>query len=385
MIPKVAQRLSIFLCVIIVSFLYISQVQAEISTAGFKCSTFPLENTQLAIFAITTSIDTTEEVETGVNGIPYYEVDPVGTPRLFCVEVPKNATFATWPQMITGKDGEGNIVIKREWANSEVAEEWLAKCPGLQGKWTDDGYKNPTTVEYKLEKFHKLDCNIGKFARQRYEFNDLNPDPDEMYVYFVKIANSSEHQPNPIPICAQKDGTSKSVCEAVSGCLWQVAGAKCLAKADPGINCTQLPPDVCSAANYCTTGENNTCIKKTVQVEQSKAIDKYIADRYGKPAGYDGPLPDCAFTGSCRNVEDLLQLGVNVANWLFGIIAGLGFAFFVYGGLTMVLSFGNSEKVGQGKQILVAATVGIIIAFSAYVLVSFIVKAIGINPALSPF
>lgn len=128
------------------------------------------------------------------------------------------------------------------------------------------------------------------------------------------------------------------------------------------------------------------CVKvDSTKIDMSKAVDQYIADRYSKPTGYDGPLPDCAFTGTCRSVEDLLGLGVKVADWLFSILAGLGFAFFVYGGVTMIFSFGNAEKVGQGKQILVAATIGIIIAFSAYVLVGFIVKAIGINPTLTPF
>ena len=115
------------------------------------------------------------------------------------------------------------------------------------------------------------------------------------------------------------------------------------------------------------------------------AVDEYIAARYQKPDGYTGPLPDCAFTGSCRSIEDLLELGVKVADWLFSVIAGLAFVFFVYGGLTMVLSLGNAEKVGQGKQILVAATLGLIITFSAYILVGFVVKAIGINAGLTPF
>ncbi|MBP9732271.1 MAG: hypothetical protein KBD29_02315 [Candidatus Magasanikbacteria bacterium] len=179
-----------------------------------------------------------------------------------------------------------------------------------------------------------------------------------------------------IGLCEKPDSTS---CAATSGCIWLPVG-RCVMKTDTSVKCAEINDQaVCTSVTHCRFDEDTKkCLGKN-QVEVSKAIDNYIAERYKAPDGYEGPLPPCAFTGSCRNVEDLVELGVNVATWLFGIIAGLGFAFFVYGGLTMVLSFGNSEKVVQGKQILVAATVGMIIAFSAYVLVNFIVKAIGIT------
>lgn len=367
--------------VFISASLFASGVQAADPLLGdFKCSTFTTVGKKLAIFRMSLVEQT--------NGTPNF--DPTSG-SFFCVELSESATVAEWPDLIKGKDQNGSVVINRNWNIKDVRAQYRDVCPNVTGDWNTFGFDSdhkPQDGTYELSRSIEYTCAGGSptyEARRRYYFNDLGSPIDEVFVFFIKIAEDGEQQPNPIPICAQKDGTSKSVCEAVSGCLWQVAGAKCFAKADPEINCTQLPPDVCSAANYCTPGENNTCVPKAIQVEVDKAIDNYIAERYDMPKDYKGPLPKCAFTGSCRNVEDLVQLGVNEANWLFGIIAGLGFAFFVYGGLTMVLSFGNSEKVGQGKQILVAATVGMIIAFSAYVLVSFIVKAIGINPNLSPF
>ncbi len=131
------------------------------------------------------------------------------------------------------------------------------------------------------------------------------------------------------------------------------------------------------------TINGNACIKvNPKQVNVKEAVEKFIVDSHPVPPGYEGPLPDCAFYGSCRNFEDLVQLAIDIVDWFFSIIAGIAFAFFVYGGITMVLSFGNSEKVGKGRQILVAAAIGLAIAFSAYVIVDFVVDAIGITQTL---
>lgn len=374
--------LQFFLLLLIVLFELVASPlvvnAADPRLGSFKCSTFAPENKKLAIFKISQDQQTT--------GDPHF--DPTNG-QFFCVEVAEGANYAEWVELMNGRNEGGQLVIQREWNNKQVRAQFRDKCANNLGEWGDiNDDQRLSTGRYAFVLTVPNTCagmQSSYNARQRYYFNDLGSPIDEVFVFFIKIADDDEQQPNPIPLCAQKNSTSKQTCESDSQCLWQVAGAKCLAKADTSIDCAQLPSDVCLAARHCTAGENNTCVKKTTQVEVSKAIDQYIAEQYKRPDGYEGPLPPCAFTGSCRNVEDLVQVGVNVANWLFGIIAGLGFAFFVYGGLTMVLSFGNSEKVGQGKQILVAATVGMIIAFSAYVLVSFVVKAIGINPNLAPF
>lgn len=98
-----------------------------------------------------------------------------------------------------------------------------------------------------------------------------------------------------------------------------------------------------------------------------------------KPDGYDGPLPDCAFDGTCRNVNDLLTLIVNWGQRIFGLIGSFALVMFIYGGFTMILSAGNSEKVKKGRDILVAAVIGLTIAFSAYLLVDFILDALKVS------
>jgi len=105
------------------------------------------------------------------------------------------------------------------------------------------------------------------------------------------------------------------------------------------------------------------------------AVDKTT----DKPDGYEGPLPDCAFDGSCADVNKLLELVINIGKWFFSIIGSLAFVFFVYGGFTMILSFGSAEKFKKGQQVLVAAVIGMIIAFGAYALVNFLLTSLGVS------
>ena len=45
----------------------------------------------------------------------------------------------------------------------------------------------------------------------------------------------------------------------------------------------------------------------------------------------------------------------------------------------MILSFGSAEKVKKGRDILVAAVVGMIIAFGAVLLIKFVLDALGVG------
>jgi hypothetical protein len=104
-----------------------------------------------------------------------------------------------------------------------------------------------------------------------------------------------------------------------------------------------------------------------------------LEGRYPVPPGYTGPLPACAFSGTCKDVNDLLQLGINVGRWIFGLLGSFALVMFVYGGFVWVASGGNPERVKQGKNIVVAAVVGLIIAFGAYILIGFLLDALSVR------
>ncbi len=54
---------------------------------------------------------------------------------------------------------------------------------------------------------------------------------------------------------------------------------------------------------------------------------------------------------------------------------------FIYGGLVWMTAAGFNEKVQKGKDILIWATVGLVIIFTSYALVRFVlVDVFGANP-----
>lgn len=83
--------------------------------------------------------------------------------------------------------------------------------------------------------------------------------------------------------------------------------------------------------------------------------------------------------GDCRNVEILLIQAISLIEYLFGIIGTLAFIMFIYGGLKMIMSFGSEDKFKEGREAMVNAVIGMVIAFSAYILVNFTLDVLGVN------
>lgn len=103
---------------------------------------------------------------------------------------------------------------------------------------------------------------------------------------------------------------------------------------------------------------------------------------YSMPAGYDGPIPECGFSGTCTDVNDLVEVLIKQGKMIFGLIGMVALASFVYGGFLMVFSFGSSDKIQQGKDVMVAAVIGIVIVFSAYIIVNFVLTTLGVSTDL---
>jgi len=61
-----------------------------------------------------------------------------------------------------------------------------------------------------------------------------------------------------------------------------------------------------------------------------------------------------------------------VINGVLGIVGSLALAMFIYGGVIWMTAAGNAEQVTKGKNVLIWATLGIVIIFSSYALVRFV-------------
>ena len=68
----------------------------------------------------------------------------------------------------------------------------------------------------------------------------------------------------------------------------------------------------------------------------------------------------------------MVLTGINMSKFIFGITGSLMLMFIAYGGYKMFTSVGNPEGIMEGRKILTAAFIGVIIIFSAGILIPFL-------------
>jgi hypothetical protein len=64
-----------------------------------------------------------------------------------------------------------------------------------------------------------------------------------------------------------------------------------------------------------------------------------------------------------------------------GIVGSLALLLFLYGGLMWLTSSGNTERIKHGRDTLVWSTIGLIVIFSSYAVVNFIIQSV---PRVAP-
>jgi hypothetical protein len=95
-----------------------------------------------------------------------------------------------------------------------------------------------------------------------------------------------------------------------------------------------------------------------------------------------GLIHSCALeTGDsyCKDVNDLVIQVIIIAEFLLGIVGSLALLMFIYGGFVYLTAFGKAEQAKKGQQVIAAALVGMVIAFSAFLIVDFLVAGLGIS------
>lgn len=85
-------------------------------------------------------------------------------------------------------------------------------------------------------------------------------------------------------------------------------------------------------------------------------------------------LPACVESGNC-GLDDIVETGVNFANFLFGISGAIFLAIFVYAGFKYIFFASNPSEANSSKGMLVNATIGIILMFGASALVTTVYNA----------
>ncbi len=102
-------------------------------------------------------------------------------------------------------------------------------------------------------------------------------------------------------------------------------------------------------------------------LEKQKQIDCSKAENINTPAcgGYQ--------------LNDLINIGIRVSEIILGLTGSLALLAFVYGGFMFLISSGNVEKIEQAKKIIGGAIIGIIIVFTSYLIIGFVLKSLGIE------
>jgi len=63
-----------------------------------------------------------------------------------------------------------------------------------------------------------------------------------------------------------------------------------------------------------------------------------------------------------------------VINAVLGLVGSIALAMFIWGGFSWMTAGGNTEKVQKGKDIIIWATLGLVVIFFSYALVNFVIK-----------
>ena len=112
-----------------------------------------------------------------------------------------------------------------------------------------------------------------------------------------------------------------------------------------------------------------------LNIPACRAIDCSNVNQAGQPVKLCNPL------GSGDDKADVPKFLGQIINYALGIIGSLALVMIIYGGATWMLSAGSQERVSKGKSIIIWAALGLIIIFTAYALVRFVITAIAISPA----
>lgn len=88
---------------------------------------------------------------------------------------------------------------------------------------------------------------------------------------------------------------------------------------------------------------------------------------------------DPKYQDGSYGLNDFIRLALRVSQIILGIVGTLTLMMFVYGGFTLLISAGSSEKIDKAKNIMVAAVIGLAIVFSSYLLIRAVMNSLGLN------
>ncbi len=71
---------------------------------------------------------------------------------------------------------------------------------------------------------------------------------------------------------------------------------------------------------------------------------------------------------------DLKQTVINIIQWFLGLLGLVAIIMILYGGFTWMTAGGNEDKVDTAKQIISAASIGLVIVLISWAIVTFVIQ-----------
>ena len=96
-----------------------------------------------------------------------------------------------------------------------------------------------------------------------------------------------------------------------------------------------------------------------------------------KPPSQELINPLGGTTASPGGVTSVPALIANIIKTILGVVGAVALFMFVWGGFGWLTSGGNPDKVKQGRDTLVWATIGLLVIFASYTLVDVVFRALG--------
>jgi len=78
-------------------------------------------------------------------------------------------------------------------------------------------------------------------------------------------------------------------------------------------------------------------------------------------------------------LNDFIRIAFNASQFFLGIVGSLALLMFIYGGLWMIISQGNSQEIEKAKTILKNAVIGLVIVFTSWSIINFTIRAFTLN------
>lgn len=97
--------------------------------------------------------------------------------------------------------------------------------------------------------------------------------------------------------------------------------------------------------------------------------------QYNTSGGSGGTVTLNPPAGIGKNLTPQVFIG-KIINSALGIVGSLALLMFIYGGFTWLTSAGSADKVTKGKNILVWATIGLVVIFMSYGATRFVLDKI---------